>query len=170
MRPSPRRSQSVPPHASTRTTRCERDRPNRVLGAFGGDTRGGGWGLGLPWDDIPTWPAFGSSELPVFSRAWCQVRRARPEETPSRVSVWHTAIERLMAHTVGADGVTDPAPPSRYYMERRRPLRQGARQLHRDPGWRARPTPTGKTPLPYTSVDRWAILGNRGWHFSTRSP
>ena len=23
-------------------------------------------------------------------------------------------------------------------------------------------TKTGKTPLPYTNVDRWAILGNRG--------
>ena len=22
---------------------------------------------------------------------------------------------------------------------------------------------TGKTPLPYTNVDRWAILGNRGY-------
>ena len=27
---------------------------------------------------------------------------------------------------------------------------------------------TGKTPLPYTNVDRWAILGNRGLYFSTR--
>ena len=26
----------------------------------------------------------------------------------------------------------------------------------------------GKTPLPYTNVDRWAILGNRGLYFSTR--
>ena len=27
---------------------------------------------------------------------------------------------------------------------------------------------TGKTPLPYTNVDRWAILGNRGLYFKLR--
>ena len=36
---------------------------------------------------------------------------------------------------------------------------------YRDPGCHAR---TGKIPLPYTNVDRWAILGNRGLYFSTR--
>ena len=29
---------------------------------------------------------------------------------------------------------------------------------------------TGKTALPYTNVDRWDMLRNRGLYFSTRSP